>query len=170
MKKIGDLEGDERALQKETQGRSEKQEAELERRLKGQLDDFIKREEEKLEKLKERLAQVPTGDPESALSEEIERALPRFEGVRRRLEIKGEANGVLVVDDFAHHPTAVKGTLQAARARFPGRRIWALFEPRSTTAGLCEHSASPTKTSSPSARSLTCERVYGWPNGATDMM
>jgi UDP-N-acetylmuramate: L-alanyl-gamma-D-glutamyl-meso-diaminopimelate ligase len=67
--------------------------------------------------------------------EEIARALPRFEGVRRRLEIKGEANGVLVVDDFAHHPTAVKGTLQAARARFPGRRIWALFEPRSTTAG-----------------------------------
>jgi UDP-N-acetylmuramate: L-alanyl-gamma-D-glutamyl-meso-diaminopimelate ligase len=66
---------------------------------------------------------------------EIARALPRFEGVRRRLEIKGEANGVLVVDDFAHHPTAVRGTLQAARSRFPGRRIWALFEPRSTTAG-----------------------------------
>jgi UDP-N-acetylmuramate: L-alanyl-gamma-D-glutamyl-meso-diaminopimelate ligase len=68
-------------------------------------------------------------------ADEIARALPRFQGVRRRLEIKGDANGVLVVDDFAHHPTAVKGTIQAAQARFPGRRIWALFEPRSTTAG-----------------------------------
>ena len=55
--------------------------------------------------------------------------------MRRRLEIKGERNGVLVVDDFAHHPTAVAGTLEAARARWPGRRLWALFEPRSNTAG-----------------------------------
>ncbi|MGE5276739.1 MAG: UDP-N-acetylmuramate--L-alanine ligase [Acidobacteriota bacterium] len=66
---------------------------------------------------------------------EIARALPRFAGVRRRLEVKGEKNGILVVDDFAHHPTAVKGTLEAARARWPGRRIWVLFEPRSNTAG-----------------------------------
>jgi UDP-N-acetylmuramate: L-alanyl-gamma-D-glutamyl-meso-diaminopimelate ligase len=67
--------------------------------------------------------------------EEIAAALPRFAGVRRRLEIKGEVNGVLVVDDFAHHPTAVAGTLAAARERWPGRRLWALFEPRSNTAG-----------------------------------
>lgn len=66
---------------------------------------------------------------------EIERALPRFSGVRRRMDVRGEKNGILVVDDFAHHPTAVKGTLEAARSRFPGRRIWALFEPRSNTAG-----------------------------------
>ena len=66
---------------------------------------------------------------------EIAAALPRFAGVRRRLEIKGEVNGVLVVDDFAHHPTAVAETLAAARARWPGRRLWALFEPRSNTAG-----------------------------------
>lgn len=66
---------------------------------------------------------------------EIAAALPRFAGVRRRLEIKGEVNGMLVVDDFAHHPTAVAGTLAAARARWPGRRLWALFEPRSNTAG-----------------------------------
>jgi UDP-N-acetylmuramate: L-alanyl-gamma-D-glutamyl-meso-diaminopimelate ligase len=66
---------------------------------------------------------------------EIARALPRFQGVRRRLEAKGEKNGILVVDDFAHHPTAVRGTIAAARARFPGRRLWALFEPRSNTAG-----------------------------------
>lgn len=66
---------------------------------------------------------------------EIGRALTRFAGVRRRMEVKGEKNGILVVDDFAHHPTAVAGTIQAARARFPGRRLWALFEPRSNTAG-----------------------------------
>ena len=67
--------------------------------------------------------------------EEIAASLPRFAGVRRRLEVKGEAGGILVVDDFAHHPTAVAGTLAAARARWPGRRLWALFEPRSNTAG-----------------------------------
>ena len=66
---------------------------------------------------------------------EISRALPRFEGVRRRLEVKGERRGILVVDDFAHHPTAVRSTLEAARARFRDRRLWALFEPRSNTAG-----------------------------------
>jgi UDP-N-acetylmuramate: L-alanyl-gamma-D-glutamyl-meso-diaminopimelate ligase len=66
---------------------------------------------------------------------EVARSLPRFAGVRRRLEVRGEALGIVVVDDFAHHPTAVAGTLQAARSRWPGRRIWALFEPRSNTAG-----------------------------------
>jgi UDP-N-acetylmuramate: L-alanyl-gamma-D-glutamyl-meso-diaminopimelate ligase len=67
--------------------------------------------------------------------EEIGKALSRFEGVRRRLELRGEKNGIVVVDDFAHHPTAVAGTIAAARTRWPGRRIWALFEPRSNTAG-----------------------------------
>ncbi|HEY6148861.1 MAG TPA: Mur ligase family protein, partial [Thermoanaerobaculia bacterium] len=66
---------------------------------------------------------------------EIARALPRFSNVKRRLEVKGEKNGIVVVDDFAHHPTAVRGTIEAARARWPGRRLWALFEPRSNTAG-----------------------------------
>jgi UDP-N-acetylmuramate: L-alanyl-gamma-D-glutamyl-meso-diaminopimelate ligase len=66
---------------------------------------------------------------------EIARSLPKFAGVKRRLEVRGEIDGITVVDDFAHHPTAVRGTLQAARARWPGRRIWALFEPRSNTAG-----------------------------------
>jgi UDP-N-acetylmuramate: L-alanyl-gamma-D-glutamyl-meso-diaminopimelate ligase len=67
--------------------------------------------------------------------DEIARSLPRFAGVRRRLEVKGEKNGIVVVDDFAHHPTAVEGTIAAARTRWPGRRLWALFEPRSNTAG-----------------------------------
>ncbi|MGZ6028674.1 MAG: UDP-N-acetylmuramate--L-alanine ligase, partial [Myxococcaceae bacterium] len=58
-----------------------------------------------------------------------------FQGVRRRLEVVGEAAGVAVVDDFAHHPTAVRLTLDGARHRFPGRRLVAVFEPRSLTAG-----------------------------------
>jgi UDP-N-acetylmuramate: L-alanyl-gamma-D-glutamyl-meso-diaminopimelate ligase len=65
--------------------------------------------------------------------EAIERALATFQSVRRRMEIKGEANGVLVVEDFAHHPTAIRLTLDAARTRWPGRRIWAAIEPRSNT-------------------------------------
>ncbi len=60
-------------------------------------------------------------------------ALPRFRGVKRRQEERGEAGGVLVIDDFAHHPTAVRETLAGLRARFPGRRLVAVFEPRSNT-------------------------------------
>ena len=60
-------------------------------------------------------------------------AMAAFRGVLRRLEVKGEASGVLVVDDFAHHPTAIRVTIDAARNRWPGRRIWAVFEPRSNT-------------------------------------
>jgi UDP-N-acetylmuramate: L-alanyl-gamma-D-glutamyl-meso-diaminopimelate ligase len=56
-----------------------------------------------------------------------------FEGVKRRQEIRGEQRGVLVIDDFAHHPTAVRETIEAIRAAYDGRRIWAVFEPRSNT-------------------------------------
>jgi UDP-N-acetylmuramate: L-alanyl-gamma-D-glutamyl-meso-diaminopimelate ligase len=63
----------------------------------------------------------------------IEEALRTFRGVRRRLQVQGEAGGVLVVDDFAHHPTAIRATLEAARGRWPGRRLWVAFEPRSNT-------------------------------------
>ncbi|HEV2287547.1 MAG TPA: UDP-N-acetylmuramate:L-alanyl-gamma-D-glutamyl-meso-diaminopimelate ligase [Candidatus Acidoferrales bacterium] len=69
----------------------------------------------------------------SVQCEAIEAALEKFHGVRRRLEIKGEANGVTIVEDFAHHPTAIRATIEAARARWPGRRIWVAFEPRSNT-------------------------------------
>jgi UDP-N-acetylmuramate: L-alanyl-gamma-D-glutamyl-meso-diaminopimelate ligase len=62
-------------------------------------------------------------------------AVASFPGVRRRLELVGEAAGITVVDDFAHHPTAVRLTLEGARHRFPGRRLVAVFEPRSLTAG-----------------------------------
>src|SRR5579863_2817819 len=65
--------------------------------------------------------------------EAIERALATFQSVRRRMEIKGEAGGILVVEDFAHHPTAIRLTLESARTRWPARRIWAAIEPRSNT-------------------------------------
>ena len=66
------------------------------------------------------------------LSEAIE-VLGHFRGVKRRQEIRGEQRGVTVVDDFAHHPTAVRGSIEALRSRFPGRRLVALFEPRTNT-------------------------------------
>jgi len=69
------------------------------------------------------------GVPVAAAAE----ALARFRGVRRRQEVRGEARGVTVLDDFAHHPTAVRETLSAMRARYPGRRLVAVLEPRSNT-------------------------------------
>src|ERR1700681_346994 len=65
--------------------------------------------------------------------EAIADAMAAFRGVLRRLEVKGESSGVLVVDDFAHHPTAIRATIDAARHRWPGRKLWAAFEPRSNT-------------------------------------
>ena len=60
-------------------------------------------------------------------------ALAQFKGVKRRLEVVGEARGVTVYDDFAHHPTAVEETLRAVRQAAPGQRVWAVFEPRSAS-------------------------------------
>jgi UDP-N-acetylmuramate: L-alanyl-gamma-D-glutamyl-meso-diaminopimelate ligase len=65
--------------------------------------------------------------------EDIREALSTFESVRRRLEIRAEVNGVTIIDDFAHHPTAIRETLRALRASYPGRRLWAVLEPRSNT-------------------------------------
>ena len=56
-------------------------------------------------------------------------ALTEFRGVARRFEVKGEAGGVVVVDDYAHHPTEIRATLRAAKERFPDRRIWAVWQP-----------------------------------------
>jgi UDP-N-acetylmuramate: L-alanyl-gamma-D-glutamyl-meso-diaminopimelate ligase len=63
----------------------------------------------------------------------IAKALATFRSVKRRMDVQGEVGGVLVVDDFAHHPTAVKATIEAARGRWPGRRLWAILEPRSNS-------------------------------------
>src|SRR5215831_8134010 len=60
-------------------------------------------------------------------------AFKSFSGIARRQEVRGEAGGVKVIDDFGHHPTAIAQTLQALRHRFHGQRLWAVFEPRSNT-------------------------------------
>ena len=63
----------------------------------------------------------------------IASGLRSFRSVKRRLEVKAEIHGITIIDDFAHHPTAIAGTLQALRARYRGRRLWAVLEPRSNT-------------------------------------
>jgi UDP-N-acetylmuramate: L-alanyl-gamma-D-glutamyl-meso-diaminopimelate ligase len=66
-------------------------------------------------------------------ADEVAAGLQAFKGVKRRLEIIGVRSGVTIMDDFAHHPTAVHETLTALRAGYPSRRIWAVFEPRSAS-------------------------------------
>ena len=63
----------------------------------------------------------------------IRAALKSFKGIARRQEVRGEARGVKVIDDFGHHPTAIAQTLRALRDRYAGQRLWAIFEPRSNT-------------------------------------
>ncbi len=64
---------------------------------------------------------------------EIRAGLEIFEGVARRQELRGEVNGIKVIDDFAHHPTAIRLAVQSLRQRHPDSRLWILFEPRSNT-------------------------------------
>ncbi len=63
----------------------------------------------------------------------IAKAMASFEGVKRRQEIRGTVRGITVIDDFGHHPTAIRETLRGLRHQYPGKRLWALFEPRSNT-------------------------------------
>ncbi len=65
--------------------------------------------------------------------EQIQTGFRTFAGIKRRMEVRGEAGGVTVLDDFAHHPTAIVETIRAIRQKYPRRRVWALFEPRSNT-------------------------------------
>ena len=65
--------------------------------------------------------------------QDISAALKTFKSVKRRLEVKAQINGITIIDDFAHHPTAIAGTLSALRSRYPGSRLWAILEPRSNT-------------------------------------
>jgi UDP-N-acetylmuramate: L-alanyl-gamma-D-glutamyl-meso-diaminopimelate ligase len=69
------------------------------------------------------------GIPAAAIIE----ALATFKSVKRRLEVRAEIAGITIIDDFAHHPTAIRETLRALRAAYPGRRLWAILEPRSNT-------------------------------------
>ena len=63
----------------------------------------------------------------------IAAAVAAFEGVKRRQEVRGEVRGITIIDDFGHHPTAIRETLRGLRYQYPGRRLWAIFEPRSNT-------------------------------------
>ncbi len=63
----------------------------------------------------------------------VKQAFESFKGVKRRQEILGEPGGILVIEDFAHHPTAVKETIKGIKAKYPNRKLWAVFEPRSAT-------------------------------------
>ena len=65
--------------------------------------------------------------------EQIQRGFSTFTGIKRRMEVRGEAGGVTVLDDFGHHPTAIAETIRAIRQKYPRRRLWALFEPRTNT-------------------------------------
>ena len=80
------------------------------------------------------LAATAVADGQGVPPSRAAAALSRFRGVRRRLEVRGVVGGVTVYDDFAHHPTAVRETLQALQATSVEGRVWALFEPRSATA------------------------------------
>jgi len=66
-------------------------------------------------------------------NKQIQSAFDTFKGVKRRMEVRGIAGGVIVVDDFGHHPTAIRESLKALRIKYPHERIWAIFEPRSNT-------------------------------------
>jgi len=80
------------------------------------------------------LAVIAAAVAAGADPERVREGLRTFRSVKRRMEVRGEVRGVTVIDDFAHHPTAVRETIEAARQRFAGRPIVAVFEPRSYTA------------------------------------
>jgi UDP-N-acetylmuramate: L-alanyl-gamma-D-glutamyl-meso-diaminopimelate ligase len=82
------------------------------------------------------LAVIISANAWGASAGQIGEALASFKNVRRRAEIRGEASGVIVIDDFAHHPTAVRETLRALRARYSSNRLIAVFEPRSWSSRL----------------------------------
>jgi UDP-N-acetylmuramate: L-alanyl-gamma-D-glutamyl-meso-diaminopimelate ligase len=79
------------------------------------------------------LAAIAVGARAGLTAEALAEGLRTFRGIKRRLEVVGVAGGVTVIDDFAHHPTAVHETLAAVRLGYPGRRVWAVFEPRSAS-------------------------------------
>ena len=82
------------------------------------------------------LAVIVAADAWNVTKERISEALETFKNVKRRAEVRGEKRGITIIDDFAHHPTAVRETLRALRARYEGRRLVAVFEPRSWSSRL----------------------------------
>jgi UDP-N-acetylmuramate: L-alanyl-gamma-D-glutamyl-meso-diaminopimelate ligase len=79
------------------------------------------------------LAAIAVGAAVGLSTDTLAAGLRAFKGVRRRMQHRGTVAGVAVYDDFAHHPTAIEETLAGVRSAYPGRRVWAIFEPRSAT-------------------------------------
>src|SRR6202158_5354405 len=79
------------------------------------------------------LAGIAVASGRGISADAIKKALATFRSVKRRMDVKGEVGCVLVIDDFAHHHTAVRATIQAVRSRWPKRRLWAILEPRSNS-------------------------------------
>jgi UDP-N-acetylmuramate: L-alanyl-gamma-D-glutamyl-meso-diaminopimelate ligase len=86
-----------------------------------------------LHNVRNALAAIAVGANAGLDATQLTEGLRQFKGIKRRLETVGVGNGVTVLDDFAHHPTAVHETLSALRTGYPARRIWAVFEPRSAS-------------------------------------
>jgi len=79
------------------------------------------------------LAVVATAKHCGLSNKQIQSAFDTFTGIKRRMEVRGISGGVTVIDDFGHHPTAIRETLAALRLKYPGDKLWAIFEPRSNT-------------------------------------
>jgi UDP-N-acetylmuramate: L-alanyl-gamma-D-glutamyl-meso-diaminopimelate ligase len=86
-----------------------------------------------LHNVRNTLAAIAIGAACGLAGSTMAESLAKFKGIRRRLQLRGDVNGVSVYDDFAHHPTAIEETLAGVRSAFPQRRVWAIFEPRSAT-------------------------------------
>jgi UDP-N-acetylmuramate: L-alanyl-gamma-D-glutamyl-meso-diaminopimelate ligase len=86
-----------------------------------------------LHNVRNALAAIAVGHRVGLSPAQLAEGLKTFRGIKRRLEIVGVRRDVTVIDDFAHHPTAVNETLAALRTGYPDRRIWAVFEPRSAS-------------------------------------
>ena len=86
-----------------------------------------------LHNVRNALAAIAVGSHVGLRASQLAEGLSTFKGIRRRLETIGVRRGVTVLDDFAHHPTAVRETLAALRTGYPSRRLWAVFEPRSAS-------------------------------------
>jgi UDP-N-acetylmuramate: L-alanyl-gamma-D-glutamyl-meso-diaminopimelate ligase len=94
----------------------------------------------------------------------IREALLKFQGIKRRQEVRGVVNGITIIDDFGHHPTAIRQTLEGLAQRYTGYRLWALFEPRSNTTrrAIFQHDL-------PAAFSAAYGVVIGEVNRAADL-
>jgi len=86
------------------------------------------------------LAALVAADTQGVSFADAAAVLTTFEGAGRRFDVRGDVNGIAIIDDYAHHPTAIRATLAAARARYPGRDLWAIWQPHtfSRTLALLE--------------------------------